>query len=319
MKKVPIRLRGKLSAIEGYCSRMHGYLAEMFPLPGHLALAALAALGIAACTVTIQGVQTALTLGPVARATWNIFAILLLLRLMDELKDKDIDRQLFPERPLPSGRVFESDIWISIGAITVLYTAANLHSLVLATSALTVLIYSLFMFNRFFLPQLLKNSLPLTLLTHTPIVPLIWLQAFVTVADASGVSPWNLDWRRIVFFVGMVWCSMIGWEIARKIRSREEETAYVTYSQIFQQAGAVMLAAGMQTTAFLMGVYLGLAYQLGSLYLAVLAAAWAVCAWGYGRFLVTPNPRTSKLKPFATLFIFAVLFAQAYGFLMAQP
>lgn len=307
-------MRAKCSAVKGYFSRMHGYFAEMFPIPGHLAAAALAALGIAGFIRRLQGVNQAMAPVPLASATWNIFAILLLLRLMDELKDKDVDQQLFPERPLPSGRVFESDIWLSIGAIVALYMVPNLRALWLAASALVVLLYSLCMFKRFFAPDLLKSSLPITLVTHTPIVPLIWLQGFVTVAELSGISPWDLRWRWILLFVAMAWLSIIAWEVSRKIRSREEENEYVTYSRLFGRAGAVALAWGAQTLVLLVGVRVILYFDLAPLCLFVLTAAWVVCGWGYVRFLLMPSPRTSKLKPYATLFLFAVLLAQAYGF-----
>jgi 4-hydroxybenzoate polyprenyltransferase len=293
---------------------MRGYLAEMFPLPGHLAAAALAALGIAGFTRKLQGASEAMALVPLAGATWNIFAAFLLLRLMDELKDKDIDRQLFPDRPLPSGRVFESDIRLSMGGVMALYVLPNLRALALAGSALVVLLYSLCMFKRFFAPNLLKRSLPITLITHTPIVPLIWLQGFVAVAESSGISPWHLPWRWILSFVTMAWLSVIAWEVSRKIRSREEENGYVTYSQVLGRSGAVTLAWGAQTMVLLMGVHFALHFDLGSLFLLVLTTGWAVCGWAYTRFLLMPNPRTSKLEPYATLFIFAVLLAQAYGF-----
>jgi 4-hydroxybenzoate polyprenyltransferase len=44
---------------------------------------------------------------------YTIFAFLLWLRVADDLKDFETDKKLFPERPLPSGRVLKKDIVIS--------------------------------------------------------------------------------------------------------------------------------------------------------------------------------------------------------------
>ena len=69
---------------------------------------------------------------------------------MDELKDLDIDRALFPERPLPAGRVKESDIKASLVAVIVIYLGANaVHGLTLL-AAVVITAYALLMFKRFF-------------------------------------------------------------------------------------------------------------------------------------------------------------------------
>lgn len=303
-----------------YIVRMHEYLREMFPIPRHAALTALAALGIAGFTRAVQGIGGAtLALAAVIGPAWNIFAMLLILRLMDELKDKEIDRRLFPERPLPSGRVLESDVQTSLGLVIVLYLAANLHSTTAAVSALAVLGYALLMFKRFFAPALLQRSLPITLATHTPVIPLIWLQAFVIAAEGYGIPLSALQWREIGAYALMFWLAMLGWELARKIRSAEEENEYVTYSRLFGRPGAVGAAAATQTASVLIGVHFYFRFGLDPVYLAILGAAWLACLWGHARFLSAPSPRTSKLKPFATLFVVAVLLAQVYGFVLLRP
>jgi 4-hydroxybenzoate polyprenyltransferase len=298
-----------------YVARMRGYLREMFPIPRHAALAVLAALGIAGFTRTAQGVAPApfapaAVIGP----AWNIFAMLLILRLMDELKDKEIDRRLFPQRPLPCGRVLESDIRASLGAAITLYLLANVHSAAAFVSASVVLGYALLMFKRFFAAELLRRSLPVTLATHTPIVPLIWLQAFVVAAEGWGIPLPALLWRPIGLYVLMLWLAMLGWELSRKIRSAEEESEYVTYSRLLGRAGAVGVAAATQTASALIGVHFYLRFRFDLLYLVILGAGWLACIWGHARFLSQPSPRTSKLGPFAAIFILALLLAQIYGF-----
>jgi 4-hydroxybenzoate polyprenyltransferase len=292
---------------------MRDYLREMFPLPGHLALALLAAAGIAGFVRTVQG-DGRLVPAAVASPAWNIIATLLILRLMDELKDRDLDRRLFPGRPLPSGRVRDSDIRGSLAAAIVLYLGANAYSLPVFLSAALVMGYAGLMFRRFFAPALLERSLPITLATHTPVVPLLLLQAYIATADRLGVPLSDLRWTAILTAVAMVWFSILGWEFARKIRAPEEETAYVTYSRILGPAGAVAAAATVQGLAVLLGVHLTARLGLPAFYPATLGAGWLLCAAAYARFLLRPDRTTSRLKPYAAAFVFAVLLAQLCAF-----
>jgi 4-hydroxybenzoate polyprenyltransferase len=312
-------MRDGFASLGSYAGRMRGYLAEMFPLTGHIVFAVLVASGIAGFTRTVQGVPVALNTGVVIGVAWNVFAMLLILRLMDELKDRDIDRRLFPERPLPSGRVRESDIRFTLGTMMVLYLVANVRSQLTLVSSVIVLGYALLMFKRFFIVERLERSLPLTLATHTPIVPLIWLQGFAAAAGSWGIALSDLRWEPIGLYVAMLWLCVLGWEISRKIRAAEEENEYVTYSQILGRTGAVAVAAGLQSVAVLICAALNFRFALGMPYLVLVGAGAAACGWAYVRFLLRPNSRTSKLKPFATGFLFAILLAQLYGFVLARP
>jgi hypothetical protein len=303
-----------LPKASAFCGRMKCYFQEMFPLARHLALSAIAAIGIAGFVRTVHGASIPFSAQAIVSPAWNIFAMLLILRLMDELKDRDIDRRLFPERPLPSGRVRESDIRGSLIAAMALYLSANAYSMTVLLWAVLVMGYAGLMFVRFFAPERLERSLPITLATHTPSAPLMLLQACVAAADRLGVPMSDLRWGAVLPYVGMIWFSILGWELARKIRAPEEETAYVTYSQILGPRGAIAAAAAVQGLAVLLGVYLYVRLDPPALYLGVLALGWLLCAVAYARFLHRPNSTTSRLKPFAAAFIFAVLLADLYAF-----
>jgi hypothetical protein len=303
-----------LAGLRGYFVRMRGYLREMFPPATHFVIAAITGLGIAGYARVVHGLQGRLPLQAILVAGWNVFAISLILRLMDELKDRDIDRQLFPERALPSGRVRESDIRISLAAANGLYLATNAWSVPVLAFAAATLGYAWLMYARFFAPAALKRSLPITLATHTPIAPLLLLQAFAAAGELLGVPVGGMRWSAILPYVAMLWAAILGWELARKIRAPEEETAYVTYSKILGAAGSVAAAAAAQAASVLLGVYLYAGLGLPAWYPAALAGAWLVCAAAYARFLLRPGARSSRLKPVAAAFAFTVLAAQALAF-----
>jgi hypothetical protein len=147
---------------------------------------------------------------------------------------------------------------------------------------------------------------------------LLLLQAFLSAADRLAVPVSELRWTVILPYVAMIWFSILGWELARKIRAPGEETAYVTYSQILGPAGAVSAAATAQGIAVLLGAHLYARLDLAASYPALLGAGWLLCALGYARFLHRPDSTTSRLKPFAVTFICTVLLTQLYAFALSD-
>ena len=294
-----------------YVSRMAGYLSEMYPIPTRLLASALLYVSIAAFMRSANHVRAPMAWLFTFVGIWSLFAVTLMVRLMDELKDKDIDSQLFRDRPLPSGRVLESDVTFSLVAVILFYLAANVWVGPAFWMALFVLGYSLLMFKHFFLPQKLRENLLLTLATHNLFVPIVYLYVFVLFSIENGVAFRTLNWPFALLLITMYWTMSFAWEIARKIRSSEEETAYVTYSQIFGPTGAVLVAGSAQTVSFAIGLYLYWAFSLSSLFIAILAVGYAMTIWGHARFVLRPSPVTSKLRPLAEVFIFCVLIAQS--------
>ena len=298
----------------GYFGRMQVYLAEMFPLPRHLLMAALVYIAVAAFVARSHGEAFSPVSVRSAIGIWSVFALLLMLRLMDEIKDRDIDARLFPGRALPSGRVLASDILFSLALVAALYVFANLAGGEALWVALFALGYAMLMFLHFFARDALRGNLLLTLATHNLIVPIIVIYALVLSAGEFGLSPMQLDWHLAGPFIAMIWAAILSWEISRKIRSREEESAYVTYSRLLRPSGAVLLAGGAQTLAVAFAVLFYLTQSLSPAYLAIIAAGYAAALFGHLRFLRHPCARTSKLKPYAEVFIVAVFCAQIVGF-----
>ena len=190
-----------------------------------------------------------------------------------------------------------------------LYLPANLTTGHPFWVSLLVVCYTMLMFRHFFISDKLRRSLPLTLATHTPIVPIMLWHGFSLFAAEHDRSLRELNWNLVVPFIIMVWLAVLAWEIARKIRSPQEESAYVTYSQILGRRGAVALTAAAQTVTFVLGVYFFTELGLPLVYLIVLTAGYGLALAGHLRFWLRPNPSTSKLKPFAERYVMAVVLA----------
>lgn len=300
--------------MKAYIQRMRMYFAEMFPIPQHASLALLTYLSIAVFARWVEKQSSPIASWYTLLGVWSVFGLWLILRLMDELKDEDIDRKLFPDRPLPSGRVSASDIKKTLAGGILLYLVAHLAAGPALWTALFVLGYSVLMFKRFFADELLRKSLIITLVTHNPIVPLMLAQCFVIFAAEHGLALNKLPWELIVPFIVMLWSPFLAWELARKIRSPDEETAYVTYSRLFGHVGAAVLTAGIQMIALFIGFYFWSRFSLSWLYLAILASGLGLSFFGYLRFLLHPDPRTAKLKHYAVAFLLCIEIAQLLEF-----
>ncbi len=293
----------------GYLARMRVYLSEMYPVPVRLLSSVLLYVSFVMFLSRIHGVEPSVLSLHTVVGIWSIFALMLILRLMDELKDKEIDRELFSHRPLPSGRVRESDIWFSIVAAIALYVGANALISNTFWMALIVLKYAMLMFKYFFIPQILRKHLLLNLATHNPIIPMMLIYVLFLFADVHHVAFKNLNWSSSILVVLMYWAVFFAWEVARKIRSKEEENAYVTYSQVLGRIGAVVVAVVPQTVAFTIALYFYQTLSLSTVFLVIAIVGYGMTMWGHLRFILRPNPVTSKLKDFAARYAVSVLVA----------
>ena len=294
--------------------RMGAYFAEMFPLPTHLAVAVLIYGSVASFARVIHDVPSTVLSWYAVVGVWSYFSITLILRLMDELKDEDIDAALFADRALPSGRVYKSDIQLSLCVVIAVYLAVNLTAGAAFWVGLAILGYAFLMFHWFFARSLLQGSLLITLATHNPIVPMIILYGFVLFASEHGMALGTLRWELIVPFAVMLWSPFLAWELARKIRPEEEEDAYETYSKIFGRPGAVLAVVIAQGVSLVAVAWLWRSLSLSAPYLAIPVAAYAAFLFAGMRFVLWPGSRTAKLRPFAEAFIVCMLATQILEF-----
>lgn len=304
--------------LRGYVARMRVYCKRMYPLPARLLNAVALYAGLAILVSRINGLPVELVSAWSLLGVIDLFLLALLLRLMDELKDREIDRTLFADRPVPSRMVLESDVRVSIAAVTAAYTTLNLLSLSTLWLAVACLAYTYLMFAYFFMPTLLRRYLLLNLATHNPSVPLMMVLVVAVVAAQHGLSLVALDWFRTSLAVMMFWCLLLGWELARKIRSREEENDYVTYSQIFGRVPATLITWAVQTVPLVIGIVLARTIQVSLIYYLLLVTAYGVVAVGHVRFMLWPSPRTSQLRRPAELYTMLVVVALVGDFLVTD-
>lgn len=298
-----------------YIQRMCIYFREMLPLGPHALLAAAMYLAVAGFVALGSGVAFSPWTVSTLVGIGSVFALFLVVRLMDELKDVEVDRRLFPHRPVPSGRVKLCDIRGTLAAVMLVYIAINGLLPAATWTAAAALGYALLMFRFFFMPRLIRRSLPLALVTHNPLVPIMLFHCVSVAAAGHGLALGSLNWDLVPPFLVLAWAPLLAWEVSRKIRAPQEETAYVTYSRIFGVRGAVALSLFVQSTAAAIGFFLFIRLDLSSAYVAILAVALSISMASHVRLLTGTKRSSSRLRPATEIFGVGVYLAQIFAFI----
>lgn len=276
----------------GLPGRLAVYFRVMFPLPTRLLGAAVAFYSVYLLLARVYGLRAGLgseTLFGLA----TLFLSTLLWRLLDELKDRELDARLFPDRPLVRGVVHYSDIRLLALLSLLAVVALNLGrgqatDIYFAYFALFILSWQWWLF-----PRVVADNVWLVFLTHQTLVPILFLYVWGVLAYNTGRTT---EAGTAIVVSLLYWMPLIAWEIGRKVRAPEDETDYLTYTKRWGTrrapavAAATILASGAAMTAFAVAHDLGPAFVVFHP-LAALASAAVIL-----RFVVTPARRTNRVR-----------------------
>lgn len=234
----------------------------------------------------------------------------LYLRVADDLKDWETDRRLaaagdarFRERPQVTGEVAEADLrLLKLGvaaAIGLLLAPQPRGALLLGGLSFV----GAWLSSRwFFLPSMAQN-LPVAFVTHNPLALLFLGFGAAVGAGMVGAAPAPLPAASLL--LGL-YLPIAAWEIARKVRTPEEETGYQTWSAVLGWRAAAVIPALLAAASSALLARAGAAAGLGPAYPLVLGAAALVPAAAAVTFLVRPSPRGGRrLRPAVELYALA--------------
>jgi len=229
------------------------------------------------------------------------FLFMLFLRVADELKDVEVDIVMFPDRPLPSGRVLESDLWIvlivtleGMFAINTLYPHGWISFIVLAT-------YAILTFKYFFLEEYIANNLLLAFISHNPLTLLVGF--YILSIPANGFK-WSLWSCKSILLAVWFWFFGIIWEFTRKIRAPENETNYMTYSRLFGLNNSIYLTSSLMTAQFVIISILAYHHKLSNLAFSILFLTLISCIGYFLMFLKSNNKTKYKIMPAGAVYLF---------------
>lgn len=176
-----------------------------------------------------------------------------LFRCFDEVKDYEDDKINFPNRPLVTGIISVNDMYLLQFAIAIILLILNLLIPSITTFTfdrfigfISVFLFTVLASRWFFAKQWIKPSLPLALLTHNPVVYLhqLYILSFFELSNNTIFSP-----------IGLILLSIAlpgtAWEISRKIRGRNQEDSYTTYSKIWGIYKPLILILGLLTSSLI--------------------------------------------------------------------
>lgn len=219
--------------------RLLVYLSEMFPITSFVGTL-LTAFSFQLIFLKISGYDIVLS-KQMFFSAFVITAVTLLIRVMDEFKDYEDDKVNFPNRPLPSQKVYPFDLkllgWFCVALVLLL----SLTSYSIFVFSLLTLGYTFLMLKWFFIEKRMRKSLPLALVSHHPIV--LFNVAYLMLGMVETHSGLTWSYSCYIFPLALIFTN---WEISRKIRAPQDETTYTTYSKIWGPRRAALLALIIQ-------------------------------------------------------------------------
>lgn len=216
---------------------------------------------------------------------FTVFAFLLWLRVADDIKDFETDKKLFPDRPLPSGRVFKKDLMISCGIVQAITIALNV--IFMRENIITFIIlyiYGFLMSKWFFKKKKIQPSLPLALITHNPVQAIINLYIIVFTIQKYGLQPFTLT--NIMALWTLYFPALI-WEVSRKIKAPKDENDYTTYSKLFGYKDSTLFVLILTIMDIITNFIL--VWNLNKISVCVLALLVSWMTWKFIQFIKNPD------------------------------
>lgn len=215
---------------------------------------------------------------------FTVFSFLLWLRIADDFKDYELDCRLFPERPLPSGRVTKRDLGIFVVILIAVTVGLNLGFMNNFGFFLFLYIYGTLMSLWFFHKKKIQKSLPLALVTHNPVQMIMNIYIISFTCIKYGLKAFTLTnflaaWT--LYFPALIW------EVSRKIRAPKDETEYVTYSKLFGYKNATMFVLILTWVDILTNVLLVRNLNKISIVALLLNTCWMT--WKFVQFIKDPT------------------------------
>jgi hypothetical protein len=212
-------------AANSLSARLWQYQKERFPLFAHGILIASFTFSALAFSHICRQDTSPMALRDFLRAFANTFCLFLLLRISDEFKDKDYDKEKRPHLPVPRGLVSLLELRI-VGILVLL--DLTIFNLVFAPRHLLIYLFVLcylgLMFREFFVKHWLEQHQLWYVVSHMMIIPLV-----DTLASSFDWLELQPDVKGLCWFFAVSFFNGCTLELGRKIKVAENEEAN-TYS-----------------------------------------------------------------------------------------
>ncbi len=292
-----------------FLTRAWIYSREMFPVLIYLPYV-IALYGCMNFIVQILSGREIVLDGMVGVGMVSAFFMMLLMRTFDDLKDIDIDKDLFPERATARRAVLKSDIEaISLFSFLVLLNVNIFYGQSTLPVFALMITYCLLTYKWFFAEKFHREHIFFTMLDHQPI-PYVINFFLIHTALASGGVYEDFNVNHLILWL-VVSLPVTAWEVSRKIRSADMETDYETFSMVVGVRTATVIPLVCLTATGLMCLYLGEQLNFNFWFFVIDALVMIVVLFIYLRFLIRPikqyNNLTSTALGTTTVIFFNLL------------
>jgi hypothetical protein len=289
-----------------YLQRLWIYSKEMFPVLIYLPYVIALYLGMNFLTQAVSGQEIIIdTYGIVGMI--SAFFVMLQMRTFDDLKDFDLDKDLFPWRATARGDVKKSDIfslmYISIGVLIIINLLFGQKTIVIFV---IMMVYTIMTYKWFFAEQYHRNRPFFTMITHQPIPWVINFYLIHTALASGGTYQafTGEHWILLLIFT----LPVTAWEVSRKIRAVGNETHYETFSLLIGTRTATIIPFIALLLSGALGIYIANLLGLSESFYGGMVILISYVCFIYGRFLVYPTKKNNILTNTAMIFT-TLLFA----------
>lgn len=256
--------------------RLHIYFKEMYPLFIRLILGFIVFFEIYFILLLNYGV-TDFNLGiQEFIGGFTIFGFLMFLRIADDFKDYETDKKLFPDRPLPSGRVYKKDLIIVLSVVLAIMFFLNIVFMNNILFFAFLMLYGFLMSMWFFKKAKIQKSLPLALVTHNPVQMVMNIYIISFTCIKYNLNPFTIT----SFLVAMtLYFPALIWEVSRKIKAPKDENEYTTYSKLFGYKKATRFVMILTLVDIITNLLLVYRLNMIGFAILVLNVAWMTAAF----------------------------------------
>ncbi len=264
--------------------RMHIYMKERYPFIARLILGLIVFLEIHFIILLNEGVTTFdIGIQEVVGA-YTVFAFLLWLRIADDLKDFDVDKKLFPDRPLARGAVFKKDVVILCAFFNLIAVVLNIIFMNNIVFFCILYFYGYLMSKWFFQKAKIQPSLPLALVTHNPVQMFVNLYIISFTVIKYDLPPFTIT---TVMTLWTLYFPALIWEVSRKIKAPKDENDYTTYSKLFGYKKSTRFVMILTLVDIMTNIILVFRLNKISILILVLLVSWMT--WKFVQYMKDPE------------------------------
>jgi 4-hydroxybenzoate polyprenyltransferase len=231
---------------------------------------------------------------------FTYFLFLLFWCITDEFKDAEVDKQFFPDRSVPSGKVKILDLKILLILNIILLLAINILWRKTFPTFIITFAFVLLMAKWFFMEKLIANNRILAMVSHSPAMLLFFFNIMAFYSSYYRQPLLTLDNFLLAFWVSV---SAGVWEYSRKTWAPSEELeGYQTYSQMLGYKFSTLISIILAVAHYGLLLYL---YEKLNLSIAILVLfgilALAFLFFSF-QFIKSPDKNAKSFRFVGTLY-----------------